>query len=255
MSGLCLAANMVYVTANVLADVIFIFRCYAIWNFQIKIILFPMLLTLGVAGIGYFNAISTASGKLILSTFFTPALFDLSVGISLFTTFVLMALTGSTMLSLLDEWRSQWDACGRSRAQLDESSELKWPAHITPLESGALYVCGGVAYIILGIVGAFTFDVMTDGIVLAQLVGIAPTIIAVRVALGQSVENMDSFFVPSPRAGSSFHKEVVGTAVHLVHDEVLYIRPKAPTVLFLFDDLDKQNRNSFQTVLNCLKLF
>ncbi|KAJ7893499.1 hypothetical protein B0H13DRAFT_1886382 [Mycena leptocephala] len=86
------------------------------------------------------------------------------------------------------------------------------------LESGALYLCGGIAFISLGFGGPFTYDV---------LVGIAPTIIAVRVALGQSVENMDSFFVPRSRVRSSVHHEVIATAVDLVHDEVLYIRPES----------------------------
>ena len=51
-----------------------------------------------------------------------------------------------------------------------------------------------------------------------------------RVALGQSVENVDSFFVPSPRVRSSFHHEVIATAVDLVHDEVLFIRPESVKV-------------------------
>ncbi|KAJ7190666.1 hypothetical protein GGX14DRAFT_482854, partial [Mycena pura] len=63
------------------------------------------------------------------------------------------------------------------------------------LESGALYLCGGIVFIVN------TPPLTTEsqsGVVLAQLVGIAPTIIAVRVALGQSVESVDSFFVPKP---------------------------------------------------------
>ncbi|KAJ7336746.1 hypothetical protein DFH08DRAFT_813071 [Mycena albidolilacea] len=72
----------------------------------------------------------------------------------------------------------------------------------------------------------------TDGIVLAQLVGIAPTIIAVRVALGQSVENVNSFVVPRPRmhSNSPFHHETAVTAMDSVDDEVLYIRPESVKV-------------------------
>ncbi|KAJ7840873.1 hypothetical protein B0H13DRAFT_2365986 [Mycena leptocephala] len=45
-SSVAIATNAVYVTSNIIADTIFILRCYAIWNFQLKIIIFPILLTL-----------------------------------------------------------------------------------------------------------------------------------------------------------------------------------------------------------------
>jgi hypothetical protein len=57
-----------------------------------------------LTGIGYFNAFSAVahasdSGNDVnvssFSRFFHPGLFDLSIGASLFTAFVLMGLTGS----------------------------------------------------------------------------------------------------------------------------------------------------------------
>ncbi|KAJ7493983.1 hypothetical protein FB451DRAFT_1551243, partial [Mycena latifolia] len=50
-------ANVVYVTSNVIADSIFIFRCYAIWNFRRQIIIIPIIWTLAVGGLGYANII------------------------------------------------------------------------------------------------------------------------------------------------------------------------------------------------------
>ncbi|KAJ7683734.1 hypothetical protein B0H14DRAFT_2654684 [Mycena olivaceomarginata] len=112
----------------------------------------------------------------------------------------------------------QWDAFGCSRAQLGESSEPRWPAHITP---NSLSVAESWDL-------AWNPEPISDGIVLAQLVGIAPTIIAVRVSLGQSVENINiSFAVPRPRMHPPFHHEVIATAVDSVDDEVLYIRPES----------------------------
>ncbi|KAJ7196414.1 hypothetical protein GGX14DRAFT_473710, partial [Mycena pura] len=99
-ANLFVAANVVYVTANVLADAIFILRCYAIWNFQKKIIVIPVLLTiLGVAGIGYLNAVLCLLGN--DSKAFIPSIFLIDpafllrviIGVSLFTTFILMGLT------------------------------------------------------------------------------------------------------------------------------------------------------------------
>ncbi|KAJ6511797.1 hypothetical protein DFH09DRAFT_1100210 [Mycena vulgaris] len=61
------------------------------------------------------------------------------------------------------------------------------------------------------------------GTVLGQLVGIAPTIIAVRVGLGYSVESVDSFVAPTPRTRvvSQFPGAPYLESVH----EILYIRP------------------------------
>ncbi|KAJ7732920.1 hypothetical protein DFH07DRAFT_846088 [Mycena maculata] len=60
------------------------------------------------------------------------------------------------------------------------------------LESGALYVAGGLVFLIV----LFRFSVVpigpdpiTNGAILGQLVGIAPTIIAVRVGLGKIQSN------------------------------------------------------------------
>ncbi|KAJ6474880.1 hypothetical protein C8R45DRAFT_383157 [Mycena sanguinolenta] len=229
VGGVSLAANVVYVTANVLADAIFIFRCYVIWNSQIKIILLPVFLTLGVAGIGYFNAFSAAvaaskhkAGLGRFSHFFTPALFALSIGTSLFTTFVLMGLTVGRIWVLARAARRVFGA---------QMASTYYTVCAMILESGALYLCGGIAFIALGLTGPFVSDVIinSETIVLAQLVGIAPTIIAVRVALGESVENMNSFLVPRARMRSSFDHEAIGTAADSVddEDEVLYIRPES----------------------------
>ncbi|KAJ7929462.1 hypothetical protein B0H13DRAFT_2310607 [Mycena leptocephala] len=46
---------------------------------------------------------------------------------------------------------------------------------------------------------------------------------------------MDSFFVPRSRVRSSVHHEVIATAVDLVHDEVLYIRPESIKVEAMSD--------------------
>ncbi|KAF7366024.1 hypothetical protein MVEN_00478300 [Mycena venus] len=220
---------MVYVTANVLADAIFIFRCYAIWNFQIKIILIPILLTLGVAGIGYFNAFfavvnDSGSGDILalFPSFGSVFFFDLSIGASLFTTFILMGLTVGRIWMLARSARRIFGA---------QMASTYHTVCAMILESGALYLCGGIVFIFFGFSEPFTpGDVRIDGIVLAQLVGIAPTIIAVRVALGQSVENINSFIVPRPRMHSPFNNEVIATAVDSVNDEVLYIRPESVKV-------------------------
>ncbi|KAF8193837.1 hypothetical protein K438DRAFT_826050 [Mycena galopus ATCC 62051] len=219
------AASLVYTTANVLADTIFILRCYAIWNFQKKIIVIPILLTLGVAGgvfsfVKWLRFMDVSTGIGLNNALFTVVvvndrdfavatlpLFYLSIGVSLFTTFILIGLTVGRI----------WMLARTARRVL--GAELTGTYHTVCamiLESGALYLCGGAAYLVLAlgpVPGLVTNTGQGMGIVLAQLLGIAPTIIAVRVALGQSVENV----------GASNAADPAG-------DGVLYIRPESAKV-------------------------
>ncbi|KAJ7110894.1 hypothetical protein C8R44DRAFT_883359 [Mycena epipterygia] len=51
------AASAVYVTSNLIADGVFAFRCYAVWNFRRKIMILPLILIMAVAGLGYANVV------------------------------------------------------------------------------------------------------------------------------------------------------------------------------------------------------
>ncbi|KAJ7466405.1 hypothetical protein FB451DRAFT_1178554 [Mycena latifolia] len=97
------------------------------------------------------------------------------------------------------------------------------------LESGAIYGAGGLAYIIMGFVTVHSetmnYDITTSGAILGQLVGIAPTIIAVRVGLGYSVENEDSFIAATPRPRSPAQKPAM-RPLQSVEERILYICPE-----------------------------
>ncbi|KAJ7494118.1 hypothetical protein FB451DRAFT_1551299 [Mycena latifolia] len=168
------ASNMVYVTSNVIADSIFIFRCYGIWNFRRKIVIFPIILTLAGAGLGYVNAGTYLSPN--VHSEMVQFLFVVSVSMSLVTTFVLIGLT-----------------VGR----------IWW------LARAAQQVMGRKT---------------TTAAILGQLVGIAPTIIAVRVGLGYSVDNVDSFIAPKPRARPPPQNPVV-RSMQSVEERIVYLRP------------------------------
>jgi len=98
------------------------------------------------------------------------------------------------------------------------------------LESGALYCAGGIALVVLAtsIPTGTTERLVSDlisGAVLGQLVGIAPTIIAVRVGLGQSVESVGSFAATGqPRTQNSPKFHATATA-QSTEQHVLYLRP------------------------------
>ncbi|KAF8213017.1 hypothetical protein K438DRAFT_1928130 [Mycena galopus ATCC 62051] len=191
------ATNAIYVTANVIADSIFvralslnpfmwsmifvqIVRCHAIWNYDDRVVFLPILATFGVGGLGYFD-----SGRSIVVS---RPLFNLSIGTSVFTTFMLIGLCAG---------RIWWLAHNAQKVLGHKITTRYNTACVMILESGALYCVGGIIYIILSLhrphdeamISAFA---RTNGAILGQLVGIAPTIIAVRVGLGKSVESVDS---------------------------------------------------------------
>ncbi|KAJ6557084.1 hypothetical protein DFH09DRAFT_1488852 [Mycena vulgaris] len=180
------AGNAVYVTSTAIADSIFIFRCYAIWNFQRKIIIFPTFLTFVAR----------------------------PVAISLFTTVILMGLTVGRIW-----WLARAAQLVRGRQVADRYRTVC--AMI--LESGALYCVGGIVFLVLSLKSDLLMTSVQTGTVLGQLVGIAPTIIAVRVGLGYSVENVDSFIAPQPRTCPLPHltaPTVESQVLHVCADEM-----------------------------------
>ncbi|KAJ7813979.1 hypothetical protein B0H13DRAFT_2382011 [Mycena leptocephala] len=189
------AANAVYVTSNVLADSIFLFRCYAIWNFRRKIMIFPAFLIFGVAATGYTEIFLSFRDPSLSSSAGTSResfIFFQSIGASIVATLVLMGLSGGRI----------WWLSRVARPVVGKQVTDKYCTVLSLiLESGALYLAGAIAFLVVAqCIGArFT----TAGAILGQLVGIAPTLIAVRVGLGHSVENVDSFVAAQMRADQS----------------------------------------------------
>ncbi|KAJ6579935.1 hypothetical protein DFH09DRAFT_1444197 [Mycena vulgaris] len=203
------ASNGIYVTTTVIADSIFIFRCYAIWNFQRKIIVFPTILTIAVAGeclfpvklrdsntrtslgLGYSNVVLNVPHARGVEVGIVVSVFIPSILLSLFTTLVLMGLTVG---------RIWWLARAAQLLQGPKVADRYRTVCAMILESGALYCAGGVVFVALSFRLGIRTTPTENGAVLAQLIGIAPTIIACRVGLGYSVESVDSFITPEPRA-------------------------------------------------------
>ncbi|KAJ7849454.1 hypothetical protein B0H13DRAFT_2361207 [Mycena leptocephala] len=158
------AANVVYITSNVIADAIFIFRCYAIWNFRLRIILLPMFLTLGVA-VGRIWWLTRAArhlmGKEVMGKYYTFGV---------------------------------------------RSAVLR----------------GRTCFVVLSFVVEFPNS--QSGVVLGQLVGIAPTIIAVRVGLGYSIESVDSFITAESTPPMQMRFASAQRVVDSGGDHIIYIR-------------------------------
>ncbi|KAJ7881102.1 hypothetical protein B0H14DRAFT_2706147 [Mycena olivaceomarginata] len=195
-SSVAIATNAVYITSNIIADSIFILRCYAIWNFQLKIIIVPILLTLAVAGVGYTNAFwplhspnSLRSANLVMAEF-SFKLFKISILLSIFTTVILMFLTAGRILWI-----------GRTaRTLLGPTVISKYhTASAMILESGAIYFASAIAFTTIG----FTLDpiYVSSSLDLFPLI-LSPTIIAVRVGLGRSVVSVERFGTGTARGVS-----------------------------------------------------
>ncbi|KAJ7120252.1 hypothetical protein C8R44DRAFT_787846 [Mycena epipterygia] len=184
--------GVLYVSTNLIADGIFIYRCYCIWNFRKRIISVPIVLLVAAGLLGYASVI--VCGIQGLAQFlYINWLFPLAMVFSVMTNVLLMALTAG---------RIWWIARG-ARAIMGPEVVKRYRTVIAMiLESGALYCTPGFIYIIFAAVAPDSTVVIMA--VLAQIVGIAPTVIVVRVGLGDSVENLESF-----RAGGSPVEEMV----------------------------------------------
>ncbi|KAJ7615322.1 hypothetical protein FB45DRAFT_1107869 [Roridomyces roridus] len=193
------AAIGIYVTSNVIADSIFIFRCYAIWGFRRSVVAFPILCTIAVAGVGYANVIASSfkglgatsggpnnflSSLTFGSENISSGFFIISILISLGTTLLLMFLSAGRI------WYLARSASGLLGPKM---TGTYYTIGAMILESGAVYAAGVLLVVILCIF--YSNTQLWTGAICAQLVGIAPTIIAVRVGLGYSVDNVDSFIV------------------------------------------------------------
>ncbi|KAF7335160.1 hypothetical protein MSAN_02349100 [Mycena sanguinolenta] len=171
----------IYVTSNLIADGIFIYRCYCMWGYRKRIIAVPIVLLIASGCSGYASVI--ACGLDGLSQFISiTRIFALAVVFSVLTNVMLMGLTAG---------RVWWIARG-ARMIMGPAVVKQYRTVIAMiLESGALYVAPSIIYLILVAVRPVPSQVIFA--MLAQIVGIAPTIIVVRVGMGNSVDSVDSF--------------------------------------------------------------
>ncbi|KAJ7022793.1 hypothetical protein C8F04DRAFT_1136674 [Mycena alexandri] len=176
-----IAMGAVYVLTNLIADSIFIYRCYCIWDFRKRIIVVPSVLLVACGGLGFASVI--ACGMEGFSEFlFITIFFPLSVIFSVLTNVILMALAAG---------RIWWIGRG-ARAIMGPAVVKQYRTVIAMiLESGALYCTPGLMYLAFFIASPPATQVIFAA--LAQIVGIAPTIIVVRVGLGNSVDSVESF--------------------------------------------------------------
>ncbi|KAJ7614438.1 hypothetical protein FB45DRAFT_254321 [Roridomyces roridus] len=220
------AAFGIYVTSNVIADSIFVFRCYAIWGFRLLIVAVPALCTLCVAALGYWQVIQP--DKIVIFAGQTTQE-QTPIVVSLFTIPILISLATTMTLMILSAGRIWWLGC-RARKMMGYKTGRYYTVCAMILESGAVYVVGAVLLAILSIF-YYADDLVMCAPITAQLAGIAPTIIAVRVGLNKSVESVDSFaiVVQRPRRPLPSMNFNASTTGPIQQPAVIYVRPESIT--------------------------
>ncbi|KIK66697.1 hypothetical protein GYMLUDRAFT_238935 [Collybiopsis luxurians FD-317 M1] len=180
-----LASRCVYAAANVVADMLLLYRCYILWASRKWVIIGPTIISAINAGMAIasvtFEQKSMSTSSMIDHFSIANAdtkLFEAFLGVNLLTNLILTGLIGKL-----------WYIVRTTRKHLGyASSNSKGMDNVVSmvLESGLLYPLALVSCLI-------PFLTVTESLIvidplLTIILGIAPTMIIVRVDLGISVE-------------------------------------------------------------------
>ncbi|KAF7359788.1 hypothetical protein MVEN_00703900 [Mycena venus] len=173
------AAMIIYGVNNSIADSL-IYRCYVIWNKNWRVIIVPIMMLI------------------------TSTVFGLDFTLSPYPFFGLTLAT-NVLVTALTAGRIRW-ICRQSRAYLKVADQRRYASSVAILvESGMVYSAAILTYLVVisipGLVNTLGEPILQ---MLAQVMGIAPTLIIVRVGLGVSVENLESTVRTAQATSTSF---------------------------------------------------
>jgi hypothetical protein len=160
---------LIYITSNLIADSLVIYRCHAVWNGSKRVIILPCFLLLCGSAFGYgFIAIGEDDymfRQLLIAFLFT------TVALNLLVTFLMAGRI--------------WWIARKAQSILGPGLSSKYATMI------AVIVESGVISSIY-----FTLDVVVQDLILdaglAQIVGIVPTLIIVQIGLGRDAHDIDT---------------------------------------------------------------
>ncbi|KIJ35026.1 hypothetical protein M422DRAFT_212789 [Sphaerobolus stellatus SS14] len=168
-----------YATNNILADGLVIYRCYIVWGFHWKIIVLPSIMLIGTTVCGYlavFNFSQVVPGQNVFALNIAEwgtALFSLSLA----TNIVVTSLIAGRI----------WWISRQTQAHVGRKHRQKYNNAVAIiLESGAIYSVSQMTLLILYCVKTNAVFIVYDA--LAQIMGIVPTLIIVRVGLGLTTQ-------------------------------------------------------------------
>ncbi|KAJ3873700.1 hypothetical protein F5051DRAFT_455798 [Lentinula edodes] len=185
-ANLTVAAEGIYVAANIIADALLLYRCYVVWGSKKYVIAGPIVISLVNTVIAIVSAalVKNNAGRLLKTAGVENASLQAADIISY--AFLSVNLFTNLMLTGLIAGRIWWIARDTRRSLGIDNSSDKSIGGIAAmvLDSGLLYPVALVIGLALTVPG--TVDVQA---ILTLIVGIAPTLIMVRTDLGISIEN------------------------------------------------------------------
>ncbi|KAJ7140925.1 hypothetical protein C8R44DRAFT_762099 [Mycena epipterygia] len=158
---------MIYAANNVIADALVIYRCYTIWNRNIYVVILPLILLIVTSVFGW----------------------DILLPV---VPFFALSLATNVLVTTLTAARIWW-ICRQARAYLRTDLQKRCVSSISIIvESGVIYSASVLAYLILGAIPSASIVQEPIMQMLAQVVGIVPTLIIVRVGLGVSIQSTEA---------------------------------------------------------------
>ncbi|KAJ6582022.1 hypothetical protein B0H19DRAFT_1252166 [Mycena capillaripes] len=180
--ALGLAQNVLFTLNVLVADLLFLWRCYVIWGNQKSVVVLPGLFVAAttVVSVGYCVTLRDSG----VESFHTTSAVDRRIPfiIGVFTNLILMILTAGRIWWIRQRART---VCGR-----ENIFERRYGMALTlVLESGALYCLFAILMAIFEspnspLVAEAIFDAIAN-----QGVNILPTLIVVRVGLGHNIQD------------------------------------------------------------------
>ncbi|KAJ7452655.1 hypothetical protein FB451DRAFT_1282777 [Mycena latifolia] len=169
-----LAQDCVLVTNNLVADGLFLYRCYLIWGSQKKIVVVPGLFILATTVLGYFAVVSLDSIDNL-----NPSYLQIRIAF-------VMGLIANSGLTLLTAGRIIWIRRQLSATEIRDSSRFDTAITII-LESGAMYCASFIILVIC--LSRTTFAPIASVFhgAAGQVVNIIPALTIVRVGMGRNI--------------------------------------------------------------------
>jgi len=169
-----------YATNNIVADGLVIYRCYIVWGNKVKVIIVPLIMLLATTICAYaavYNFSKITPGENVFATNIAEwgtALFSLSLATNILVTSLIAG-------------RIYWISRKTKRLLGSKHSQKYQNAVAIIVESGAIYSVSLMTLLILYCLKTNAQYIVYDA--LAQIMGIVPTLIIVRVGLGVSTQD------------------------------------------------------------------
>ncbi|KDQ57482.1 hypothetical protein JAAARDRAFT_207019 [Jaapia argillacea MUCL 33604] len=269
-NALSAVLQTVFVTNQAIADGLLIYRCFIVYQRKYRYIIVPTILVITASVIGYIEA--NVNVKLYFTrrdapldmTTPPPHWFPLSNELNTLTVvWIIVSIITNifvTALIVARIWIISREVCGalgKKRFCLYQSTVAMI------VESGAIYSTTLCVYLVMHLIWPSSFEMIAMGVA-NQIVGIVPTLIIVRVALGRTIQDPSTSNNVSPprRNNPTANPPDTGRArAAVVTSRPIFSSRTSGTVETMFtacnstlggDDLESQTTAVDKAEVNCL---